>query len=121
MTYPQVNLHIDGAWVKGAGGKSEPVLNPATGDPIGDVPHADKADLDRAGWKSNPLTDGQLDSFRVTPIELGSPPTSVGTVPGSQRAFVGQDHPDGRISFIDYQTNSVQTVTGFELNSRIRQ
>jgi succinate-semialdehyde dehydrogenase / glutarate-semialdehyde dehydrogenase len=48
MTYPQVNLHIDGAWVKGAGGKSEPVLNPATGDPIGDVPHADKADLDRA-------------------------------------------------------------------------
>src|SRR5262249_8919343 len=48
MTYPQVSLHIDGAWVKGAGGKSEPVLNPATGDPIGDVPHADKADLDRA-------------------------------------------------------------------------
>jgi succinate-semialdehyde dehydrogenase / glutarate-semialdehyde dehydrogenase len=48
MTYPQVNLHIDGAWVKGAGGKSEPVLNPATGDAIGDVPHADKADLDRA-------------------------------------------------------------------------
>jgi succinate-semialdehyde dehydrogenase / glutarate-semialdehyde dehydrogenase len=48
MTYPQVSLHIDGAWVKGAGGKSEPVLNPATGDSIGDVPHADKADLDRA-------------------------------------------------------------------------
>jgi len=48
MTYPQVSLHIDGAWVKGAGGKSEPVLNPATGDAIGDVPHADKADLDRA-------------------------------------------------------------------------
>src|ERR1700756_3503222 len=48
MTYPQVSLHIDGAWVKGAGGKSDPVLNPATGDPIGDVPHADKADLDRA-------------------------------------------------------------------------
>jgi len=48
MTYPQVNLHIDGAWVKGAGGKSEPVLNPATGDPVGYVPHADKSDLDRA-------------------------------------------------------------------------
>ncbi|HVW26975.1 MAG TPA: hypothetical protein VHC69_16520 [Polyangiaceae bacterium] len=63
----------------------------------------------------------ELGSFRVTPIELGSPPTSVGTVPSSQRAFVGQDYPDGRISFIDYQTNSVQTVTGFELNSRIRQ
>jgi hypothetical protein len=75
-------------------------------------------------FNQNPIQEVQnveLDSFRVTPIELGSPPTSVGTVPGSQRAFVGQDHPDGRISFIDYQTNSVQTVTGFELNSRIRQ
>src|SRR5437016_633774 len=48
MMYPEVSLHIDGAWCKGAGGKSEPVLNPATGDPIGDVPHAEKADLDRA-------------------------------------------------------------------------
>jgi succinate-semialdehyde dehydrogenase/glutarate-semialdehyde dehydrogenase len=48
MTYPQVSLHIDGAWCKGAGGKSEPVLNPATGDAIGDVPHAESADLDRA-------------------------------------------------------------------------
>jgi hypothetical protein len=63
----------------------------------------------------------ELDSFRVTPIDLGSPPTSVGTVSSSGRAFVGQDHPDGRISFIDYQSNAVQTVTGFELNSRIRQ
>src|SRR5713226_6403653 len=48
MMYPEVSLHIDGAWCKGAGGKSEPVLNPATGDPIGDVPHAESADLDRA-------------------------------------------------------------------------
>lgn len=62
-----------------------------------------------------------LTSFQMTPIELGSPPTSVGAVPGSQRAFVGQDHPDGRISFIDWATSTIQTVTGFELNSRIRQ
>ena len=48
MMYPEVSLHIDGAWCKGAAGKSEPVLNPATGDPIGNVPHAEKADLDRA-------------------------------------------------------------------------
>ena len=46
MMYPEVSLHIDGAWCKGAGGKSEPVLNPATGDPIGDVPHAESADLE---------------------------------------------------------------------------
>ena len=34
-SYPEILLHIDGEWTKGAGGKSEPVLNPATGEPIG--------------------------------------------------------------------------------------
>src|SRR5947207_10950627 len=47
MMYPEVSVHIDGAWSKGAAGKSEPVRKPATGDPIGNVPHAEKADLDR--------------------------------------------------------------------------
>lgn len=45
--YPEVSLYIDGAWCKGAGGE-QPVLNPATGDAVGTVPHAGKADLDRA-------------------------------------------------------------------------
>ena len=46
--YPDVSLFIDGAWVKGSGGRSQPILNPATGEPIGTVPFAEKADLDRA-------------------------------------------------------------------------
>lgn len=46
--YPELSLHIDGAWCQGAGGKSQPVLNPATGEAIGTVPHAGRADLDRA-------------------------------------------------------------------------
>jgi succinate-semialdehyde dehydrogenase/glutarate-semialdehyde dehydrogenase len=46
--YPEVQLFIDNAWTKGAGGKTIPVLNPATGEEIGKVAHADKADLDRA-------------------------------------------------------------------------
>lgn len=46
--YPEVSLYIDGAWTKGASGKSQPVLNPATGEEIGKVAHADKVDLDRA-------------------------------------------------------------------------
>jgi succinate-semialdehyde dehydrogenase/glutarate-semialdehyde dehydrogenase len=46
--YPEVQLYIDGAWGAGASGKSEDVLNPATGQPVGKVPHADTADLDRA-------------------------------------------------------------------------
>ncbi|MBM4363323.1 MAG: hypothetical protein FJ104_11625, partial [Deltaproteobacteria bacterium] len=54
-------------------------------------------------------------------IPLGSRPLSVGAMPGSTSVFVGQDHPDGRLSFIDWQTGLVQTVTGFELNGRIRE
>jgi hypothetical protein len=59
-------------------------------------------------------------SFLVQPIALGSPPISLGTVPGSERVFVNQDHPDGRITMINWRNNETRTVTGFELNSRIR-
>jgi succinate-semialdehyde dehydrogenase/glutarate-semialdehyde dehydrogenase len=48
MSYPEVQLHIDGAWGKGSGGRSQKVLNPATGEAVGTVPYAEKADLDRA-------------------------------------------------------------------------
>ena len=46
--YSNVNLFIGGAWQPAASGKTLDVLNPATGDPIGTVAHAEKADLDRA-------------------------------------------------------------------------
>jgi YVTN family beta-propeller protein len=62
-----------------------------------------------------------LESFLVERITLGSPPNSIGSVPDSQRVFVGQEHPDGRISFIDWETGELESVTGFELNSRIRE
>jgi hypothetical protein len=59
-------------------------------------------------------------SLLVRLFGLGSPPVSVGAVPQSQRVFVAQDHPDGRITFIDWVTDEAQTVTGYELNSRIQ-
>jgi succinate-semialdehyde dehydrogenase / glutarate-semialdehyde dehydrogenase len=46
MAYPEISLHIDGAWMKAA--RMEPVLNPATGEAIGRVPYAGTAELDRA-------------------------------------------------------------------------
>jgi hypothetical protein len=59
-------------------------------------------------------------SFLVHPLELLTPPISLGAVPASKRVFVNEQHPDGRITFIDWDTGQHQTVTGFELNSRIR-
>jgi succinate-semialdehyde dehydrogenase / glutarate-semialdehyde dehydrogenase len=46
--YSDTQLYIDGAWGKGAAGKTIPVLNPASGEKIGTVAHADIADLERA-------------------------------------------------------------------------
>ena len=46
--YRDVLLFIDGEWTKSAAGRSLQVVNPATGEPIGTVAHADKGDLDRA-------------------------------------------------------------------------
>jgi hypothetical protein len=47
-TYSDVSLMIDGAWTKGANGRTIPVINPATEEVIGQVAHAETADLDRA-------------------------------------------------------------------------
>ena len=46
--YPNTQLFINGEWTNAASGKTLPVVNPATGEQIGTVAHAEKADLDRA-------------------------------------------------------------------------
>ncbi len=46
--YPELEMLIDGEWLGSAERPGEPVINPATGRPIGDLPHATEADLDRA-------------------------------------------------------------------------
>jgi succinate-semialdehyde dehydrogenase/glutarate-semialdehyde dehydrogenase len=46
--YPAVQLLIDGKWAPSAAGKTLDVVNPATGETIGTVAHAEIPDLDRA-------------------------------------------------------------------------
>lgn len=46
--YSDLQLHIDGEWLGGSGRKGEDVVNPATGKALAHLPHATKADLDRA-------------------------------------------------------------------------
>jgi hypothetical protein len=55
----------------------------------------------------------------VTTKVLGSPPSAVGVLPDAGQAFVAQRHPLGRVSFVDFATDAVRTVTGFDLNSHI--
>ncbi len=46
--YADVSLFIDGSWGPAAAGRTLTVLNPATGEPLGKLAHAERADLDRA-------------------------------------------------------------------------
>jgi len=46
--YPDTQLFIDGVWCASAAGRTLPVVSPGTGEVIGQLAHADRADLDRA-------------------------------------------------------------------------
>ena len=69
---------------------------------------------DDAGLKETQLMN--LSTHIVDDIELGSPPTALGYASGTNSVFVAQDHPSGRMTFIDLDDMSVQTVTGYTLN-----
>jgi len=65
-----------------------------------------------------------LTSFLVKDFQLGSPPNAIGALAGANhKVFVNQVYSEGRISFInwDWDDGTVESVTGFALNGRIRQ
>lgn len=60
-----------------------------------------------------------LRTFIVESLELGSPPEGAGYVAATTKIFVAQEHPTGRITFIDAD-GGVETVTGFRLNDAVK-
>jgi succinate-semialdehyde dehydrogenase/glutarate-semialdehyde dehydrogenase len=48
VSYPNIQLLIDGQWQDAEGGRTMPVFNPSTDQEIGRLAHASKADLERA-------------------------------------------------------------------------
>jgi hypothetical protein len=61
----------------------------------------------------------RMPSLQVDRIELSSPPTAVGVMPELGVGYVAQQHPEGRITFIDLETGAPKTLTGFELADRV--
>lgn len=61
----------------------------------------------------------KMPSLAVDRYALASPPIAVGVVAGAGRAFVAQEHPEGRITFVDLGSGTARTLTGFELSARI--
>ena len=79
--YPKLQMHIDGAWCTGSDGKFQDVVDPATEQVIGQLPHASKSDLDRALaaaqrgfeiWKSKTALERQdADACLSKPLSRG--------------------------------------------------
>jgi len=51
--YPNVQLYIDGHWREGAAARKLPVLNPATGEVMGELAYAETADLEEVAEAAN--------------------------------------------------------------------
>lgn len=62
---------------------------------------------------------GRMPELQVDHYTLASPPIASGVVPSANRAFVAQQHPEGRLTFFDLDTGVARTLTGFELSSRV--
>lgn len=62
---------------------------------------------------------GKFPQLAIDQLELRSEPLASGMVPDAKQAFVAQAHPEGRVTFIDWQTSAPTEVTGFELSSRV--
>jgi hypothetical protein len=61
----------------------------------------------------------RMPQLMVERYALASPPIAVGAVPKVHRVFVAQQHPEGRLTFIDLESGVARTLTGFELSSRV--
>ncbi len=70
----------------------------------------------------------QLSTLQEDYLPLSSPPLSAGIIPSLNKGFVAQEHPEGRITFIEFPasvtdgtapTPTSTTLTGFELAARV--
>jgi hypothetical protein len=62
-----------------------------------------------------------MPELTVEPFALDSVPLpqASGLVPDANQAFVAQQHPEGRITFIDLDSKQLHTLTGFELSTEV--
>jgi hypothetical protein len=62
---------------------------------------------------------GLLPALDVKRCPLASPPIAAGVVGGANRAYVAQQHPEGRITFLTLDSGEARTLTGYELGARV--
>lgn len=62
---------------------------------------------------------GGFPNLSVDSLELPSPPIAVGIIGPLGKGFISQEHPEGRITFVDLARGNVTTLTGYELGSSV--
>lgn len=86
--YEELSLYIDGEFIQGGGRVEQAVHDPATGDTLGHLPHANHADLDRA------LASAQraFQQWRkVSPLERGAILRKVGELSRQRAKEIGRN------------------------------
>jgi hypothetical protein len=61
----------------------------------------------------------RMPNLQVDESSLASRPLATGVVPSAGKAFVAQDHPEGRITFIQLEDGTEREITGFELSAKV--
>lgn len=86
--YEHLALYIDGEFIDGEGRTEQPVLDPATGRTLGQLPHATRADLDRA----LAAADRAFQTWRhVSPTERGAILRKVGELSRERAKEIGRN------------------------------
>lgn len=61
-----------------------------------------------------------LQTFRKDVFRLSSLPDGLGLIPSARRVYINQIHPQGRMTFLDVDSDERETVTGYQLNAGIQ-
>lgn len=69
---------------------------------------------------SHLVQEADLASFQTADTALGSAPQHARYLQKAGLLAVTQDHPSGRITFVDAETGAAKTVTGYELNGKVK-
>ena len=90
--YPSLHMIIDGERIAGGGRRTHAVVNPATGETIGELPLADAADLDRA-------LDVAAEGFRIW--RDSTPHQRAAVLQGAARLMVERQEDLARIATLE--------------------
>jgi DNA-binding beta-propeller fold protein YncE len=61
----------------------------------------------------------RMPGLQVDLVPLASPPLAAGMVLGAGKAWIAQEHPEGRVTFVDLDDGDARTLTGFELGAKV--